>query len=304
MSRRHRNKHNVTPQIQANLFAYTDSLNTITVKAHATYAKSRTTNQTDAASYGYEPDKFKYHTLDAALAAKPGDALYNQLITRSRNYQTDDEQTRQLVVDYAWVHYLGKKGSFSLSGRTNLNGNNSDTYINRNLEYLREGSSEKQWQYYDYTKHNVSTSLKAGVDYWFGKKVYVNIADNLMYTHTRVGRNFYADTDEHNVSNNMPTTLDANNALHYLLHTWTNTVTLKSTITPSKKLMIMPKLDWTVNHESTDYQYGRLDTTAVRISHAIEPSVFFKWKMSRVRSMDLSFAYNTSVPDLISTFPL
>ena len=302
LSRRHRNKHNVTPQIQANLFAYTDSLNTITVKAHATYAKSRTTNQTDAASYGYEPDKFKYHTLDAALAAKPGDALYNQLITRSRNYQTDDEQTRQLVIDYAWVHYLGKKGSFSLSGRTNLNGNNSDTYINRNLEYLREGSSEKQWQYYDYTKHNASTSIKAAFDYWLGKKVYFNISDNLMYTRTRVGRNFYADTDEHNVSNNMPTTLDANNALHYLLHTWTNTVTLKSTITPSKKLMIMPKLDWTVNRESTDYQYGRLDTAAVRISHAIEPSIFLKWKMNRVRSMDLSFAYNTTVPDLISTF--
>lgn len=39
----------------------------------------------------------------------------------------------------------------------------------------------------------------------------------------------------------------------------------------------------------------------MRTTHAIEPSLFLKWKMNRVRSIDLSFAYNTAVPNIMST---
>ena len=85
------------------------------------------------------------------------------------------------------------------------------------------------------------------------------------------------------------------------MHKWTNQQTLKSTITPVKALMIMPKFSWNVYRENTDYRYGPLDTTAVRTSQTYEPSIFLKWKMSRMRNMDLSFAYTTTVPDLVST---
>ena len=37
--------------------------------------------------------------IDAALAAKPGDALYERLITRNRNYQSSEQQDRNLYVE-------------------------------------------------------------------------------------------------------------------------------------------------------------------------------------------------------------
>ena len=40
---------------------------------------------------------------------------------------------------------------------------------------------------------------------------------------------------------------------------------------------------------------------SVRTSYTYEPSLFLKWKMSRVRNMDFSFSYHTTVPDLVST---
>lgn len=301
VSENYRYKHKIAPQMQARLFAYTDSLNTISVNVKAEYGKIRNTDENKGASYGYEPNQFEYHSLSAALAAKPSDALYERLITRNRNYQSSEQQTRGINIDYTWKHFLGKKGSFSLQGYTYINGANEDTYINRNLEYLREKQSETVWQYYDRSNNDLSTRLGASFDYWFGKKVYVNILDNVTYSRTRTTRDFFTDNNEQNVVDGTPTTLDPTNALSNLMHKWTNQLTLKSTITPVKALMIMPKFSWNVYRENTDYRYGPLDTTAVRTSQTYEPSIFLKWKMSRMRNMDFSFAYTTTVPDLVST---
>ncbi len=300
--RQNRSSHKVTPQLQASLFAYTDSVNSINVSANATYEKSRNNYATDAASYGYDQDQFQYHTIDAALAAKPGDTLYNRLITRSHNYQTVDKQSRQLSVEYSWEHFFGKKGSFKLDGSTSASGNDDDTHINRYLEYLRDGNYESVWQSYNSYDHGFSTNLGASFDYWLGKKVYLEASDNVAYKRTRASRDFFAETKNQYVNNYNPTTADPSNAMSNLMHTWTNKLILKSTITPVKAFMIMPKFTWVANREKSDYHYGCLDTLAVRTSQAYEPSLFMKWKMSRVRNMDLSFAYNTTVPDLVNTF--
>jgi hypothetical protein len=93
------------------------------------------------------------------------------------------------------------------------------------------------------------------------------------------------------------------------MHKWTNQLTLKSTITPVKALMIMPKFSWNVYRENTDYRYGPLDTTAVRTSQTYEPSIFLKWKMSRMRNMDFSLlsvkkslSYQMSLLKMSSTY--
>ena len=78
----YRYKHNLKPQLEAKLFAYTDSANTIDVKVKASYEKARKSYEEKSASYGYQPDQFAYHSLKEALSAKPGDALYDRLITR------------------------------------------------------------------------------------------------------------------------------------------------------------------------------------------------------------------------------
>ena len=297
----YRYAHNLSPQLQAQLFAYTDSLNSISLNVKATYEKGYNISEDKGASYGYEPDKFEYHTIDAAFAARPGDALYDRLITRNRYYQTGDKQTRSLNMDYSWEHFFGKKGSFTLQGNTNISGADEDTPINRSLEYLRENRTETVWQYYDRNNHDLSTQLGAELEYWLNSKVYLDISDNVTYSRTRTVRDIYTDNSEENIVGGMPTTPDLANAMGNLMHKWKNSFTLKSTIKPVKSFMIMPKFNWNVYREKANYHYGQLDTAAVRTSYTYEPSIFLKWKMSRVRNMDFSFAYNTTVPDLVST---
>lgn len=297
----YRYKHNLKPQLEAKLFAYTDSANTIDVKVKASYEKSRKSYEEKSASYGYQPDQFAYHSLKEALDAKPGDALYDRLITRDSEYESTELQQRGLNISYIWQHFIGKKGSFMLGGYTNLSGTNEDTHTNHDVEYLREQRNDKLWQFYDRSEHNLNTQFGASFDYWLGKKVYFNIFDNVRLSRTRTARNFFSDTDEQNVANGTPTTADPANTTRRLTHKWTNELTVKSTITPVKALMIMPMFKWNYSREKANYHYGPLDTTAVRTSNTYEPSIFLKWKMSRVRNMDIAFAYNTSVPDLVST---
>ena len=297
----YRYAHNLSPQLQAQLFAYTDSLNSISLNVKATYEKGYNISEDKGASYGNEPDKFEYHTIDAAFAAKPGDALYDRLITRNRYYQTGDKQTRSLNMDYSWEHFFGKKGSFTLQGNTNISGADEDTHINRSLEYLRENRTETVWQYYDRNNHDLSTQLGAELEYRLNSKVYLDISDDVTYSRTRTVRDIYTDNSEENIVGGMPTTPDLANAMGNLMHKWKNSFTLKSTIKPVKSFMIMPKFNWNVYREKANYHYGQLDTAAVRTSYTYEPSIFLKWKMSRVRNMDFSFAYNTTVPDLVST---
>lgn len=297
----YRYAHKLTPQLQTKLFAYTDSVNSINVDVKAAYEKGHSISEDQGASYGYDPEKFEYHTIGAAFAAKPGDALYDRLITRNRYYHTSDSQTRSLNMDYSWEHFFGKKGSFTLQGYTKISGSDEDTHNNRSLEYLRDNRNETLWQYYERNNHGLSTQLGAELEYWLSSKVYLDLSDNVTYSRTRAIRDIYTDHSEENVVGGMPTTPDLANTMGNLMHQWTNSFSLKSTITPVKSLMIMPKFNWNVYREKADYHYGQLDTTAVRTSYGYEPSLFLKWKMSRVRNMDFSFAYHTTVPDLVST---
>ncbi len=302
LSSTHNYDHKINPLMWANLFAYTDSLNSINVEASASYGKTHGMVTEEGASYSYDPSQFQYHALAAVLGAKPGEALYEHIISRNRNYQTKDGQERMLSLNYTWSHYLGKKGSFTVSGNTQVSGENTDTYNHRTLEYLREGYDENKWQHFDYKNHDLQSSLGVTFDYWATKKIYLNLSDNVTYNRYRTQRNVFADTDEALVNDNLPTTPDYDNHKDAHVHSWSNRLTLKSTISPTKQLMIMPKFAWTATREDAKYQYGQLDTATVRNTHAYTPSLFLKWKMSRVRSMDLSFSYNTTVPQLTQTF--
>lgn len=295
------NSHKLTPQLEASLFAYTDSANSITMDVKASYSKMRDTNETLGASYGYDPDQFEYHSLDAVMAAKTGDPLYERLIMRQSNYTSSEQEERSLNADYEWEHFLGKKGSFKLGGNTILKGADTDTHINRDIAYMREARAEKSWQYYDNKLRNLFTRLGMEFNYWLGKKVYLSASDYVTYQRRHTLRANYLDTDESLVSNGRPTTIDALNGMNDLTHSLRNQLTLKTTIIPVKPLMIIPALSWTMNHDKSQFHYGELDTTAVRTSHAVEPSLFVKWKIGRARSIDLRFAYATTVPELVST---
>ena len=303
LSSAYNNDHTLTPQLSSKLFAYTDTANSVQVDVTASYEKTRGINNEEGASYSFQPDQFQYYPLATAMGAKPGDPLYEHLVTRNRNYQRSDGDSRNLTASYAWTHYLGKKGSFSVSGNTVLGGENDDKYLHRQLEYLREGRMEDQWQRYDYTQHNLETHLEAAFDYWLTKHVYFYVSDNVGYTRQRSQRNVFADTYSSATNEGgAATTPDPDNLLDATTRTWINQLTVKSTIRPAKGIMLMPQFDWTLQHDDAAYRYGQLDTTAVRNSQLFAPSFFLKWKINRAHNLDLRFAYSTTVPEINQTF--
>lgn len=302
LSKNYHYDHKLNPQLQASLFAYTDSTNLLDVSLGASYEKRRSNNEDNGASYSYEPDQFRYYSLAEAMGAKPGDALYEHLVTRNHNYRTTESQSRSLSLNYTWTHFWGQKGSFSLSGNTSASGTNEDQYVTRRLEYVREGRNENQWQRFDRDDHDIQTNLGATFNYWLTPKAYLSVIDRVTYQRYHQSNGVFADTEEELAPNGAATTPDAANGMNTTGHSWTNQLSLKSTFTPVKQWMIMPQFDWTATRESADYHYGSLDTTAVRNSQTYTPSLFLKWKPSRVRSLDLSFAYATTVPSLTSTF--
>ena len=301
LKRNDKHSHKLVPQLESRLFAYTDSVNTITVSVKGTLEKKRDTYENDAASYSYDPGKFAYYSLDEALAAQKGDALYSRLVTRNRNYTSAELEDRNVFLQYEWEHFLGKKGSYKLGGYTYLQGTENQQLIDRKLEYLREGYTETLWQSYDNPARHFQEMLSASLDYWLGKKVFVTLADKATYIRYHERRHVYADTDENLTADGRPTTQDKANGMDYLSHSWNNELSLNSTITPVKALMIMPKFTWKMIRDKADFNYGDLDTAAVRVSHLFLPSVRMKWKLSRERNMDLSFAYNTTVSGMMKT---
>lgn len=258
--------HKLNPQLEANLFAYTDSANTISVSAKASYEKTRNTSEDEALVYS--------------------GALNDRLITRNRNYTLANSEDKNLWIQYAWEHFLGKKGSYGLSGYTNLQGVENHQTTNRNLEYLSEGASETLCQEYDSPTRNMQTALEGSLNYWLGKKVYISLSDQVSNVRYHERRNVLDDTAN-----------DKDN----LMHTYQNVLSFNSTMTLAKGVMIMPKLVWTSKRTKADYHYGDLDTLAVRKYNLLDPSLRLKWKISRERNMDLSFAYTTATPELEQT---
>lgn len=295
--------HYLTPQLQTSIFAYTDSVNTIDIKLKANYDKIRSTNESDAATYLYQPDHFAYYSLDDALAAQPNDALYQLLVTRNRNYSSTEKENKSLYLTYEWQHFLGDKGSYTLSGYSYIDGVENKTLTDRKLEYLRQGSHETLWQYYNAPTRNAQTMLSAAFEYWLTPKVYLKVSDQATYMRYHERRNIYADTEEGRIVDSMPTTQDLDNKKDNLLHQLNNKFSLQATISPNKKWMIMPRLDWSYLHEKSNFEYGDLNTTATKASHLFAPSIRMKWKISRERNMDLSFAYHSSAPSVTQTLP-
>lgn len=301
LSRSGNNSHKLIPKLKFNLFAYTDSINSVSVEMEGTYTKQRDTNNYESATYDYDPNGFGYFPIDATMSAMPGDALYEHLITRNRNYTTSEVEKKELNLTYDWKHYFGKKGSFQLYGNTAISGNTSDNHTQRQLEYLREGQSEKLWQYEHDPLHKFMTALYATWEYWLSNKVYLKAQDKLGYTHNSERRTFYEDDNEANLLDGTPTTLRSNNAKHFLLKAWENELTVNATIKPTEAFQILPQAKWNYKREHADLEYGDLDTMAVRHSQSFEPSIQLKWKPSRIYRMDLSFDYKTSTPEMEKT---
>ncbi len=301
LSRSSNHTHKLMPKLSLELFTYTDESNIISLEAEAKYTKQRDNNKDEAAKYDYDPKHYGYFPIDATMTAQPGDSLYKHLITRNSNYTTEDSEQKDLKLDYQWQHFIGKLGSFQLFGSTNVSSNTSDTHINRQLEYLREGYSETLWQYYHKPQRTFDTKWNVLFDYWLGKNVYIKVQDVVNFNRNSEKRDIYADNNKGNLKDDVPTTLNKANQMDHLHKTWKNELQVSATIKPAPTLQILPQAKWSYLREHSDLLYGSLDTTAIRNSQYIEPSIQLKWKPNRMYRMDLSFNYNTETPEMLNT---
>ncbi len=278
-SRNSNNTHSLKPKLEASLFAYTDHKNTVKVNANLTYEKQRKMSENDGTRYVFGS----------------GD-----LVSRNKYYTSAESELRKLATTYEWNHFIGKKGSFTLSGATTVSGKDNYSHVSRSLEYLREGNVESLWQYGDSPEKMFYTSLSAKLEYWLGSKMFLSLSDALSYTRNHDSRDFYASTSA-SVDDPSPSTYDGDNSMDYTLRSLMNTVALSMMVTPVKDLSITPSLNWYFIHKNADLAAGKLDTSTVRNDNLFWPSLTMKWKINRMRNMNLSFAYYTYLPDLYIT---
>lgn len=300
LSRNSSNSHSLKPQLQMDLFAYTDRKNSVKVNVLASYEKSRTLMETDGVNY--VEDAALSRSIDGMMSATQGSSLYDRIVTRNRYYNSSEKETRKLVATYDWKHYIGSVGMFQLGGSTTvLSEDNEDNY-NRSLEYVRDNRSEHLWQLADSPSQSVKTRLKASLSYWLSNNVYLGLSDALTYTNGHDRRHFFSDEKSAGTEGGKATSPDPSNSMNYNYRQLMNTMSLTMMFRLSKNFSLTPSLDWHVIRDHGDMVYGRLDSTAVRTKSLLAPSATMKWKIDRQRNMNLSFEYYQQIQPMFKTF--
>lgn len=273
--------HEINPKLSTGIRVYLDSLNMLDVNASGGYTKRRTAS---------------------GFATASGSRTVGDIISRQDYHDSGDEENGSLNALYNWTHYLGHMGNFVIGGSTYYNGGTSHSYSNQQIDYLRADSTLQLFQYDRTPTTSLTTSLGPSVSLWLGKRLYVKLSYNAAYTLLRTSRHFYADTSEALLTDGVPTTEDEANRERNHQHNWQQDVSASADIKLTEGLSLSPQLTWRWLRERADYQYGSLDTAAVRYTTAWLPRATVKWKIDRLRHMELSFNYNTDNPDLVSTF--
>ena len=273
------NSHSLKPKVDMGLFAYTDKNNSVKVNVTLSYEKQRLADEQAMSKY-----------------------VNNDMVTRSRYYTSTERELRKMMAKYVWNHYIGKKGVFSLSGETEVTGGENESHINRTMDYLREGLTETMRQWEESPERRLATLLRAKLGYWFGKKVYMSIDDEMEYVRRHDHRDMYSGDNDNNTGSDRPSIQDRDNRKDFLLHRFTNTANLSLMLQLSKNFNVTPAASWQYVRDDGDLRYGSLDTTAVRTANIFTPSLKMKWKINRARNMEMSFVYDTTQPSLYDTF--
>ena len=219
------------------------------MKVKASYENPRKSYEEKSASYGYQPDQFAYHSLRGARrkarrrSLRPTHHTQPQL----RIERAAETRTQHLIRVAAlhrkerFVHAAGLHQPEAERTRTRT--------PNRNVGYLREQRNEtlmavlrpQRPRHGDAARRFVGALARQ-------ESIFQHLRQRELSAHTH-RRDFFSDTDERNVANSTPTTADPANTMRNLTHKWKNELAVKSTITPVKALMIMPKFRWNINRE-------------------------------------------------------
>lgn len=275
------NTHSLNPKLRMGLWAYADSVNRFGLRASVSYDKSRGFN---------------------GFANESGSETMNDIISRQNNYATSEGEETKAEANYEWEHYMGSTGSLGIYGSTDVSTGTSRSWDKRHIEYLRADSAINLLQYSRTPMTTVSTSVMPKLSTWLGERLYVELSDRVGYDQTHTSRSLFYDVSGQMTAGDRPVTEDISNRERKHINNWNNSMRLSGNIKIGGSLSLKPTLTWLLQREKASYRYGSLDTTAVRNSSFVMPQISMQWKIDRQRNMEWEFTYNTSNPDLVSTF--
>lgn len=261
--------HSLNPTILGMMRWRPDTTNTFFLWAQLEYDNNRSVNRRETEQ-----------SVDSGDGYVP--TINQQVNTLSRGHETTINTTGN------WTH-LFKDGSLKIAGGLTYTDSKSKQWFDRTItDYSSNNSSAL-------SQHAIEPSSKFRLNgsmtyqHWLTKQWMLTMDYRLDYSNNRIDREF--------TTNGMA---DATNSFNNRYHSTDHTVTAGSTINIGQ-VQLQPKASMTWNHEHQDYRRALLDTAAVRNRFKVEPSLKASWKMNRSMSLELTYNYRTTRPELLQT---
>lgn len=293
-------EHAVTPKLQARLFTYTDSLNSISGEATFEYNYLMHNGEESSAQMNNDPKLFGDFPIDQALLATTGADIYHHLINRQQVYTQQIEEGAKGSLYFGWNHFLGKKGMFAIAANAELTGGTNRYNTHRQLDYITESISSPLYQQYRLPSHGLDTYIYSKFDYNITKIIKLAADYTFRVGHKKEMQDFYSSSSKEIQDTNLASTKDNANSYDSKLHSTTHTLNL-GFIYKNDKWQVIPniRLDWI--HSKLDYQRGTLDTLAVRNNFFVSPNLKVKWNISDKNGLEYNFSYTSKQPTILST---
>lgn len=264
--------HQLNPTFNADLRWAKDSLNTFSVRAGFEHDNHQSDNHEEG----------KQEMTDATSGA------YLPVLSQLVNTHGEGRRTK-LESRVGWDHYV-KDGSLGASASMEYVNRKDKSWTQRDIQrFTTEAPSETTTQYSLTPAKDLFFNADAYHSRWLTKKWMMRA----QYTF-RYNRNL-SDCDF--MTNDAP---DAANSYHNLYSTNSHNLRLDQTINLTP-LQLMPAVGIRWQREDQDYRRGLLDTTAVRRSFIVDPSLRATLKVTKTIGFELNYGYHTYKPDIIQT---
>jgi len=262
--------HKLNPRLNADLRWARDSLNTFSLSAGIGHKNKRshsrqTTEQEEMTASGYMPTLSQY-------VGSHSDGHETALSTRA-----------------GWEHYV-KDGSLGASIQLDYTDEKSNDWTDRTVtSHIASLNSSRLSQF----STSPTSYFKAGTEAhharWLTKKWMMQIQYDFNHRHEKNDRDFMTNG-----------VADAANSYrdHYTINS--HSLQMASTINLAP-LQIMPSVKARWLRESQDYQRGMLDTSVVRHSFLVDPSLRTTLKLSKTVGFELNYSFSTSKPRILQT---
>ena len=261
--------HELTPTILGMMRWRPDTANTVFLWTQIEYKKNRSlsrqeTEQSVDSGYGYTP------------------TINQHVGTHGRGHQTE------IRTSGSWTHFF-KDGSIKIGGGLNYTDSKSTQWIDRTITDHQSDLASVLSQYAVEPSSKFGFNGSITYQNWLTEHWLLNMDYKLDYSNNRIDCDFTTDG-----------IADAANSFSNRYHNTGHTVTAASTFNIGQ-VQLVPKAALNWNREHQDYTRALLDTTAIRNSFKVEPSLKISWKVNKGMNIELNYSYKTVRPNLLQT---